>query len=62
MMTTDLLVAILRTLLQMLGAAAMSYGIGTQEQWTAVAGGAVALTAVVHMIWARWGTAKVPVK
>lgn len=61
-MTTDFLAAILRTLLQMLGIAAMSWGIGTEEQWTAIIGGVVAAVSVAHMVWARWGTTKVPAK
>lgn len=58
-MTTDFLAAILRTLLQMVGAGAVSYGIGTNEQWTAIIGGVVAAVSVGHMLWARWNTVKV---
>ena len=59
-MTPDFIIALVRTALQMIGAAMITQGFGTQDDWTAITGGTVAAVSLGWMLWARWNTRKVP--
>ena len=58
-MTPDFVIAILRTALQMLGAAMVAKGYGTEDDWMQISGGVVAAVSLGWMLWARWNTKKV---
>lgn len=61
-MTRDFIEALLRTALQMIGMfLAARYGVG-EEDWLQITGGVMAAFGVTWMLWARWGTKKVPTR
>jgi hypothetical protein len=55
-MNQDYAIALLRTLLQMAGAAITANGLATGEQWSAISGGVLAAASVIWMVWARYNT------
>ena len=59
-MTKEFIVSVLRTILQMIGAALISQGLVPEEDWIQISGGIIAALSVYWMIRARWNTRKVP--
>ncbi len=55
-MNQDYVMALVRTLMQMLGSSVTAAGYATGDQWTTITGGVVALAGVLWMLIARWNT------
>lgn len=55
-MNQDYVMALVRTLMQMVGSSVTAAGYATGDQWTTITGGVVALAGVLWMLIARWNT------
>lgn len=59
-MNQEVMVSLLRTILQIAGTAIAAHGYISDANWALISGAVLTVATTLYTVWTRWNTAKVP--
>lgn len=59
-MNQEVMVSLLRTILQIVGTAIAAHGYISDANWALISGAVLTVATTLYTVWTRWNTAKVP--